>query len=179
MSSRVSRTQADDVGPARLTWIAGYRSMNPDADRWARGTHAIRHTPLTQERVFRMVEQLAHRGLDRSSVFLALQLADRQATRSDDCDRAAEAGYEAIASLARVDRGAIVITGDEDVDSLLTFGFEPIPFDGEDPAAFAWLIYELTCRRHAALTEANPPCECHERSDRTPIGVAVGRSSPA
>jgi phosphoketolase len=47
-------------------------------------------------------------------------------------------------------------------------GFDPIVFDGRDPAAFAWAIFEMECRLEAA-TEA-----VQSRGDRYPVSLPYG-----
>ena len=66
-------SQLDDL---RTSWVAAYRQKHAEADWWAEGFGAVEHSPETQERVFRMAEQLAGRGIDRFAVFAALRHAD-------------------------------------------------------------------------------------------------------
>ena len=66
-------SQLDDV---RTSWVSAYRREHPEADWWAEGFGAVQHSLETQERVFRMAEQLAARGIDRLAVFAALRHAD-------------------------------------------------------------------------------------------------------
>ena len=65
--------QLDEV---RTSWVAAYRREHAEADWWAEGFGAVEHSLETQERVFRMAEQLAGRGIDRLAVFAALRHAD-------------------------------------------------------------------------------------------------------
>jgi phosphoketolase len=63
-------------------WVGLYRRNNPAADRWAAGYGVIEHTIETQDRVFRMAELLAAKGLkgDGIPVFDMLYAADRVAS---------------------------------------------------------------------------------------------------
>ncbi len=64
--------------------------------------------------------------------------------------------------------------GDQLIARLRAKGFDPITFDGSDPAAYLWAIMELQCRLEAASD--TPPSNCHRpspakpalRSDRNP-----------
>ena len=49
--------------------------------------------------------------------------------------------------------------------------FDPIVFDGRDPAAFAWAIFEMECRLEAAATAARSGDEGYPVS--LPYGIAV------
>ena len=60
----------------RVAWVVQYRQNHPEADWWAEGFAALDHSVETQERVFRMAEQLVVRGIDRRSVFTTLHRAD-------------------------------------------------------------------------------------------------------
>src|SRR5438132_10575333 len=66
-------SELDDL---RTAWVASYRQKHAEADWWAEGFGPVEHSPDTQERVFRMAEQLAGRGIDRLAVFAALRHAD-------------------------------------------------------------------------------------------------------
>src|SRR5207237_6785356 len=61
------------------------------------------------------------------------------------------------------------------LDHLRAIGFDPITFDGVDPAAFAWAIFELAARAEDAATQLR--CDCHPGIRPIPVGVAVERSS--
>ncbi len=54
------------------------------------------------------------------------------------------------------------------VEHLRLNGFDPIVFDGRDPAAFAWAIFEMECRLEAA-TEA-----VHSREGLYPVPLPYG-----
>ena len=45
------------------------------------------------------------------------------------------------------------------LDHLRAIGFDPITFDGADPGAFAWAIFELAARAEDAATQLR--CDCH------------------
>jgi phosphoketolase len=54
------------------------------------------------------------------------------------------------------------------VDHLKLNGFDPIVFDGRDPAAFAWAIFEMECRLEAAAEAVRL------RGDRHPVPLPYG-----
>ncbi len=66
----------------RIHWVQAYRVRNRPADCWARGYELVRHSLETQERVFRMAEQLAARNITGNGfpVFDVLAAADRLAS---------------------------------------------------------------------------------------------------
>ena len=66
-------SELDDL---RTSWVAAYRQKHAEADWWAEGFGTVEHSLETQERVFRMAEQLVGRGIDRLAVFAALRHAD-------------------------------------------------------------------------------------------------------
>lgn len=53
---------------------------------------------------------------------------------------------------ARAGRVMIVIHDVPSLDQMRAHGFDPIVFDGADPAAFAWAIFELSNRINASIT---------------------------
>jgi hypothetical protein len=118
-----------------------------------------------------MAEQLANQGVRRQDLFTRLELADQSVASSADPEAAATAGYRAIAPLVRLAGGPIVI-GDSDQPDLRAFGFDPIPFDGHDPAAYAWAMFELTMRARAEGDPQFRPCTCHPRWAPASIGLA-------
>ena len=221
----------DDV---RSAWVVDYRRDHAEAQRWAEGIWSVEHTVETQERVFRMVEQLAARGTDRAALFAAFRRADvlvdaagrgqvdlraehlyveGRAVRSDDVRSgpwatalaAADAGCalidgligdRTVVSLLRPEafeerlgresrqwfpqtqagRVMIVIGDVPSLDHLRSYGFDPITFDGADPAAFAWAIFELSNRLQAAVAQLR--CDCHPSFAPVPLGVAVNCLTP-
>ncbi len=156
----------------RTTWVAGYRTKIPSADHWARGLRHPTHTLETQERVFRMAEQLARLGVLRQDLFINLEEADRSVASAVDPEAVAKAGYRAIAPLGPLVGASIVICDDGGLPDLRAFGFDPIPFDGHDPAAYAWAMFELTMRARADADRQFSQCICHRRWAPTSIGLA-------
>ena len=226
-------SQLDDL---RTSWVAAYRQKHAEADWWAEGFGAVEHSLDTQERIFRMAEQLAGRGIDRLAVFAALRHADGvaqagsgrlregdlqtrhlylqgRAVRSDDYRRepwcsslpAAAAGCGVVDTLLssrgvvvnllppegfdeqpgragqrwlpqpQAGRAIILLDRAPRLGHLRAMGFDPITFDGADPGAFAWAIFELAARAEDATTQLR--CDCHPGVRPIPLGVAVGRSS--
>jgi len=191
-------------------WVVAYRRNHPEADWWAEGFGAVEHSVETQERVFRMAEQLAGRAIDRLSVFAALRRADAVAQESrgglqESAMPAAVAGCGVIDTLLgahgvvvnllppeafeeqlgragqswlpqpQAGRAIILLDEAPRLDHLRAKGFDPITFDGADPAAFAWAIFELASRAEAVANQVN--CDCHTRFRPVPLGVAFDRSS--
>jgi hypothetical protein len=226
-------SQLDDL---RTSWVAAYRQNHPEADWWAEGFGAVEHSLQTQERVFRMAEQLVSRAIDRLSVFAALRRADAvaqenrrslqesapqaghlylqgRALRNDGYRRepwrsslpAVAAGCAVIDTLLgahgivvnllppeaveeqlgragrswlpqpQAGRAIILLERAPRLGHLRGMGFDPITFDGADPAAFAWAIFELACRAEAAASQLT--CDCHPSFRPVPLGVAVAGSS--
>jgi hypothetical protein len=158
------------VRDALRTWVVAYRTRIPSADRWARGLRHGTHAMETQERVFRMAEQLAQQGVVRRDLFTNLQEADRSVAKVADPEAVAKAGSRAIAPLIPPVGGSIVICDDGGLPDLHAFGFDPIRFDGHDPAAYAWALFELTMR--ACADGDRLPCSCHPRPEPSAIGLA-------
>lgn len=156
----------------RTNWVAAYRTRIPGADRWAQGLRTLTHSIETQDRVFRMAEQLARRGVARQDLFTNLELADRSVATAVDPGAAAEAGCRAIAPLVPPVSAPIVIAGDDGRPDLRAFGFDPIPFNGRDPAAYAWVMFELRARTLADGDRHFGPCTCHPRWAPSSIGLA-------
>lgn len=75
-SAPVERLADEHLDEVRRAWVTDYRRDHAEADWWAEGIWSIEHTVETQERVFRMAEQLAGRGIGRSTLFGALRRAD-------------------------------------------------------------------------------------------------------
>jgi hypothetical protein len=156
----------------RAGWVAEYRRKVPAADCWARGLRNQAHSTETQERVFRMAEQLARRGVARQDLLASLEEADRSVATAINPEAAANAGYLAIAPLVALDGAPIVIGGNEGPPDLRAFGFDPIPFDGHDPAAYAWVMFELTARTRADGERWSGQCNCHPSFRPASIGLA-------
>lgn len=66
----------------RAEWLEIYRARNHSADNWARGYELVRHHVDTQERVFRMAQQLQVRHISGNGfpVFDVLAAADQLAS---------------------------------------------------------------------------------------------------
>jgi hypothetical protein len=154
----------------RAGWVARYRSEVPTADRWAGEPTHTAHSIETQERVFRMAQQMAELGIDRQELFASLEEADRSVATATSPDAVARAGSRAIAPLLPLDDRSIVICGDGNGPDLSAFGFEPVAFDGHDPAAHAWARFELTMRAREESDQL--PCSCHSWSSPSTIGLA-------
>jgi hypothetical protein len=170
LRSHLVETPAPVGDELRTNWVAAYRNKIPSADHWARGLQHLTHTSETQERVFCMAEQLARQGVARQDLFTNLEEADRSVATAVDPEAAVKAGLQAISPLAPLIGASIVISGDDGDPDLRAFGFDPIPFDGHDPAAYAWAMFELTMRARA--DGDRPPCSCHPRFAVSAIGLA-------
>jgi hypothetical protein len=154
----------------RAGWVAKYRSEVPTADRWAGEPSHTAHSIETQERVFRMAQQMAELGIDRQELFANLEEADRSVATATSPDAVAMAGWRAIVPLIPLDDGSIVVRGDGNGPDLSAFGFQQVAFDGHDPAAHAWARFELTMRAREESEQL--PCSCHPWSSPSTIGLA-------
>lgn len=163
---------AEALDDRRTGWVRQYRESQALADLWARGLRHVSHTLETQERVFRMAEQLAHRGVDRIDLFTALEEADRCVALSPDPHGASEAGYRVISSLVPLALESLVIRADEDESHLRALGFDPVAFDGHDPAAYAWVMFELSKRAEADRHSNWRRCVAEAFATPTAIGLA-------
>src|ERR1700682_3815952 len=159
------------VETQRTGWVGAYRSEVATADRWAQGIAPRAHSLETQERVFRMAEQLSRCGADRKDLLSSLEEADRSVTSGADPKAALKAGSLAIAALVPL-VGASIVIDDGGLPDLRAFGFDPIPFDGHDPAAYAWILFELTMRARADAERQFSQCSCHPRWAPASIGLA-------
>lgn len=149
-----------------------YRRDQAAADLWAKGLRHVSHSLQTQERVFRTAEQLARTGVDRTDVFTALEEADRCVALSDNPHVAAEAGHRAVSTLVDLAPESLVICAEEDESTLRALGFDPLVFDGHDPAAYAWVMFELSKRAEATVRSNWRRCVPHALATPTPIGLA-------
>ena len=156
----------------RTAWVREYRHASPMADSWARGLRDGSHSMETQERVFRMAEQLSRSGVDRTDLFMALEDADRCLAGSIDPHLAAEAGYRVISTLIPLALESLAIRADEDESNLRAMGFDPLAFDGRDPAAYAWAMFELSTRANADRRSRWRRCAPQAFSTPTAIGLA-------
>ena len=160
------------IDDLRTNWVREYRHGHAAADRWARGLRHVSHSLETQERVFRMAEQLERRGVDRTDLFTALEEADRCIALSGDPHAAAEAGHRAISTLVRLAPESVVLCADEDETKLQMLGYEPLAFDGHDPAGYAWVMFELSMRTDAERRSQWRLCGPRAFSTPTAIGLA-------
>jgi hypothetical protein len=163
---------AEVLDDQRTDWVRQYRHDHPLADLWARGLHRVSHSSETQERVFRMAEQLARRGIDRTDLFVALEEADRCVALSTDPHGASEAGYHVISTVVPLAPESLIICADEDEADLRSQGFEPLAFDGHDPAAYAWVMFELSTRARADRQSRWRRCAPPALFTPTAIGLA-------
>jgi hypothetical protein len=167
-----SRQVVPEVDLRHVGWVQAYREAVPAADRWAQRLRRVHHSIETQERVFRMAEQLQRHGTPRAQLFLELEEADRSVALWQYPEAAARAGYRAISAVIPLAKESILITRDVEQPEWRRFGFEPIGFDGHDPAAYAWVMFELTLRAGDRVAQQTARCRCHPVSAPTAIGVA-------
>jgi hypothetical protein len=163
---------AEVLDDQRTAWVRQYRIDDIHADLWARGLRRVSHSLETQERVFRMAEQLAPSGVDRTDLFTALEEADRCVALSSDPHRAAAVGYRVISSFVTLVPESLVISAEEDEPHLRALGFDPLAFDGRDPAAYAWVMFELSARASADRQSRWRRCLPQAFSTPTAIGLA-------
>lgn len=163
---------AEVLDDRRTAWVHQYRRDNAQANLWGIGLRHVSHSLETQERVFRMAEQLERRGIDRTDIFTALEEADRCVAVSSDPHVAAEAGHRAISTLLPLKAESVVICAEEDESNLRALGFDPLPFDGHDPAAYAWVMFELSLRADADMRSKWRRCVPQAFSTPTSIGLA-------
>ncbi len=163
---------AEVLDDRRTAWVHEYRREHAYANLWAIGLRHVSHSFETQERVFRMAEQLARRGVDRTDVFMALEEADQCVALSNDPHVAAEAGHRAISTLLPIKSESVVICVEEDDANLGALGFDPLPFDGYDPAAYAWVMFELSMRGDAEKRSKWRRCVPEPFGTPTAIGLA-------
>jgi hypothetical protein len=163
---------AEVLSDQRTEWVRQYRHGHALADVWAGGLRHVSHSIETQERVFRMTEQLARSGVDRTGVFVALEEADRCVALSLDPHVASEAGYRVISTLVTLALESLAIRADEDESDLRALGFDPLAFDGHDPAAYAWVMFELSTRADSERRSRRRRCLPQAFSTPTAIGLA-------
>ncbi len=168
----VRTPKAEVLDERRAAWVHVYRRDHPQANLWAIGLRHVSHLLETQERVFRMAEQLARRGVDRTDLFTTLEEADRSVALSNDPHIAAAAGHRAISALLPIKSESVVICAEEDEFELRALGFDPLPFDGRDPAAYAWVMFELSMRVDAERRSKWRRCVPEPFATPTAIGLA-------
>jgi hypothetical protein len=164
-------------------WVRAYRAAYPVADLWAAGTGPVSHSQETQDRIFRMTEQLLASGtvLGRAPVFKALIAADRRLKpqASDAAVVAAGwAAHRAITGVTTPQPVTMLLTGGAPIQPLCQKlqgrGYEPLLFDGRDPAAYCWVIFEMRHRLQAATEAINEP----DARPAVPFGLAVTEAAP-
>ncbi len=193
----MNREDAQAIRRAR--WVERYRLAHPDADRWANSPSGIRHSIETQDRIFRMAEQLHQRGNrpEAAPFFPVLKAVDEAASSGIGPNEALTPPSAAVTGLIayRILFGTLPPVRDhawpagceltdEAEAELATFGlrargFDPIVFDGTDPAACVWALFEIG-ERQAACDEVVR----HNHRACPPRGLAViatpvQRQSPA
>lgn len=169
----------------RAHWVEGYRLAHRDADRWADSPSGIHHTIETQDHIFRMAEELRGRTDWPSAkrffpVLKAIDDAARWETDANDTPTPTSAaaaglvGYKALFGKLPAVRDQDWPDGfhltEEAESELATFGlrlsgFDPVVFDGTDPAAYVWALFEVRERKTACDEavrryghRAVPPC---------------------
>jgi hypothetical protein len=172
MAVAIRTPMAEVLNDQRTEWVRQYRQDNAPADLWARGLRHVSHSVETQERVFRMAEQLARRGVDRADLFMAFEEADRCVALSGAPYGAAQAGYRVISTLVPIKPESVVIFAGENPSTLRALGFDPLTFDGHDPAAYAWVMFELSTRLDAERRSQWRRCVPQAFSTPTTIGLA-------
>lgn len=183
------------TGVQAEAWVTAYKLSHPEANRWASGPGRVQHSVETQERVFRMVEQLSHwRALPpEQPVFSVLESLDDVAEGETDAVQAhvspsvaAAAGIvaykmifgDAVAVDARGWPSHVELVEDGEADLVLyglrAGGFDPILFDGTDPAAFTWALFELRQRK----ADASEAARAYVHGCPRPCAVAVVATAP-
>jgi hypothetical protein len=182
----------DADGIRRARWVQQYRLSHRGADRWANGTRGIVHSIETQDRIFRLAEQLhdSQNWPHAVPFFVLLRAVDEAASYELGLQKiampasaaaAAVVGFKVLfGQLPRLNEhdwaDGVDLTSQADVP-LATFGlrlrgFDPVVFDGHDPAAYLWALYEIQ--------ERNAACDGRERRGQQPIirphGLAVIRA---
>ena len=169
----------------RAHWVEGYRLAHRDADRWADSPSGIQHTIETQDHIFRMAEELrGHPDWSNAKLFFhvlkAIDDAASWETNANDRPTPTSAAAAALVGY-KVLFGKLPPVRDHDwpdgfqlageaESQLATFGlrlsgFDPVVFDGTDPAAYVWAFFEVR-ERETACDEAVrryghravPPC---------------------
>lgn len=153
-------------------WVQRYRADHPAAAEWARGSCRVRHSVETQDRVFRMAEQIRanHVETEVGRLFSMLKTLDAVVDSETFenarpwASSAAAAGVVGFKMLfgkfppvqdhdwpegfERVHEGEASLC----YLGLQAGGFDPIVIDGIDPAAYVWALFEMR-ERQAACAE--------------------------
>jgi hypothetical protein len=173
----------------RAHWVEGYRLAHRAADRWAESPSGIRHSIETQVRIFQMAEELRQRRdyPNARILFPVLKAVDDAATWDTgpggaptpmSAAAAGLVGYKVLFGKLPPVRGHDWPEGfeltDEGEAELATFGlrfhgFDPIVFDGTDPAAFVWALFQVAQREAACDAEVR----CYGHRACPPRGLAV------
>jgi hypothetical protein len=173
----------------RAHWLEGYRLAHRAADRWADSPSGVRHSIETQDHIFRMADQLRERrdGLNAKPFFPVLKAIDDAASfevgpnDAPTPTSAAAAGlvgckilFGKMPPLGGHDWPEGIALASEQEAELATFGlrvggFDPIVFDGTDPAAYVWALFEMA-ERQAACDEV---VHHSEHRPTPPRGLAV------
>jgi hypothetical protein len=179
----------DAEATRRERWVESYRRAHRGADHWANSPSGIHHSTLTQERIFRMAEQLRERRdwPDAAPFFPVLKALDDAARWEVGSDGIPTPTSASAAGLVgyKILFGKLPPVRDHDwpegfevseeaESELATFGlrlqgFDPVVFDGNDPAAYVWALFEINERQVACAKVV----ERHERRDSPPRGLAV------
>ena len=153
-------------------WSRAYKEAHPAAGEWARGSKKVCHSRQTQERVFRMAEQLrvtqdwANVGTFFSMLQALDEVVDNETCRTCQPSpiSAAAAGivgykmlFGKLPPLQDRDWPAGFVQIDDREAELAALGlrargFDPIVIDGIDPAAYLWGIFEM-CERKVGCAE--------------------------
>jgi len=173
----------------RAHWVEGYRLAHRDADRWADSPSGIQHTIETQDHIFRMAEELRGRPdwSNAKVLFHVLKAIDDAASWETDANdiptptsaaAAGLVGYKVLFGKLPAVRDhdwpdGFVLTAEAESE-LATFGlrlsgFDPVVFNGTDPAAYVWALFEVR-ERAAAGDEA---VRRYGRRAVPPCGLAV------
>jgi hypothetical protein len=153
----------------RARWVEGYRLAHRAADRWAESPSGIRHSIETQDRIFRMADELRQRqDWPNAKLFFPVLKAVDDAASWDtgpggaptpmSAAAAGLVGYKVLSGQLPPVRGydwpdGFELTEEEEAElatfGLRLYGFDPIVFDGTDPAAYVWALFEVTQRATA------------------------------
>jgi hypothetical protein len=170
-------------------WVESYRLDHRGADHWANSPSGIHHSIETQDRIFRMAEQLRERrdwpnaapffpvlkAIDDAASF---EVGTNDAPTPTSAAAAGLVGYKILFGNMPPVRGhdwpeGITLASKEESElasfGLRVGGFEPIVFDGTDPAAYVWALFEIA-EHQAAYDEVARP---HDHRACPPRGLAL------
>ncbi len=153
-------------------WVQRYRLDHPAAADWARGSYKVCHSVETQDRVFRMAEQIRANGLTPNvgqlfSMLKALDAVIDAETFPNGRPGPSSAAAAAVAAFKML-FGTFPPVQDYDwpegfervneaeaslaAMGLQAYGFDLIMIDGIDPSAYLWALFEMR-ERQAACAE--------------------------